>query len=167
MATKYEAYLGDEMVGKRTTKSRTYTHAVVIQFDEDQARTEAYDTDLSTKFMKGHRRNYAYKAEIAGLPATGGTTHHTNNGHKFTLNHDADDVAKERDFLAKYPTPEAHCEAIRVRRIERFENAVESGEYEPGVTGWCGRLDLAQKLASKNEGQHWVRNVWIVPAIEV
>jgi hypothetical protein len=72
MATKYEAYLGDEMVGKRTTKSRTYTHAVVID-----------------------------------------------------------------------------------------------GDFKLGVAGWCGRLDLAHKLAAEMRGQAWVKEVWIVPAMEV
>ncbi len=85
---------------------------------------------------------------------------------------------QRKDWLASYGAEEiADCKRLtengfdayvairRLEEIERFEEALAKGHFNPGAATWCGRPDLAQKEAA-TRGKHYSK-VWIVEAIEV
>lgn len=146
MAKKYIARLDGTIVGTRTTKDRTYTHAVVVQLSEDWARDKAYnyvpnDTD---------RSNFEYYVKIAeGRSSFAQTT---------------ENVLKASALIDG--GFDAYVERIREAAIARFEAEVKRGKYEPEAVTWCSRLDLAHKQRAGLAGA-WVKEIWIVPAEEV
>lgn len=142
MSKSYVAKFEGEIVGKRTSKDRTYTHAIVVIPSREYHRKAAYDyvADATDK------SNFNYYLSIA------------EGRSKFT--HSQDEVIKAS--IKVDGGFDAYVERIRQGKIANFEKQT----FEPGVVAWAGRVDLAEKAARQYRGP---RNeyVFVVPAEEV
>jgi hypothetical protein len=155
MTTKYIARLDGKIVGRRTTKARTYTHAIVVQRIEELARKDAYEYTAT----KEDRRSFDYYTAVAARTTETQVPHPA--GFNYTSS--ASEIADAKQRI------EGGFDAFIARKradyIERFEAHKAKGGFEPQVAAWAGRLDLAQKAV----GQHThggCRLVAIVPAEE-
>lgn len=106
---KHTATAPDGTVATRTSKSRTYTHAVFVKCDPELIER---DYVMSGRAIAQDRKNFAY---------------YVSKGER---------VGTVEDYVA----------AEIVRRRERAITDYQ----KTWCAGWCGRLDLAQKLANKN-----------------
>jgi hypothetical protein len=143
--TNYIARLNNEIVGTRSSE-RTYTHAVVIQYNEQHFHDRAHNYEASGT----DRKNFEYETEVAS----------GRSPYEWNKNDAAIDKAKaiiEGGF-------DAYIERLRQRQIAIFETSRANGGFTPAVVTWCGRADLAQKEAAKRMGQPSIENVWVVQA---
>jgi hypothetical protein len=148
--TNYVAKLNGAIVGTRASH-RAYTHAVVIQWSEDHARTVAY----GYKPTATDKSNFSYYTEVA---AQGVDHPHYNREPWRPL---GDVAGVERAKATIEGGYDAYVERLRQHQIDSFEASRANG-FKPGVAAWNGRRDLAEKEASKYRGQDRVANVWIV-----
>jgi hypothetical protein len=157
MTTKYIARLNGTVVGKRTTKSRTYTHAIVMQDDEETQRAYAYGYKLTDT----DRANIVYYTEVAAQ----GVNHPQYCVTSYRPEPDHAGIAHAVAHLAG--GIEGEHARLRQQAIHTFEKKKAEGGFEPYVTAWAGRPDLAQKAAasmSTNSGRYARVLVAIVPA---
>lgn len=155
MTTKYVARLNGKIVGKRTTKSRAYTHAIVVQRLEDVCRNDAYNRGAA--WVAQDRKNFAYYAEKAAAGVS----------HRHYWGTDAEKAeAHAKDAATAAGGVDAYIELQRQLEINRFHECQKTGYFEPFVAAWAGRLDLAQKAVGQHTGRA-VKLVAIVPAEEV
>lgn len=127
--TKYFAIDANGARHTRTTV-RTYTHMVVVCHNQERMRQSA----SSEAERKSHGKNFDYHAREAGPnPQFSNTPEQLEEHKRF--------AAMGREGYIE------HCVQVQIARIN------QSGEGEYSNTwhdfGWCGRLDLAQKLAAK------------------
>jgi len=141
--TKYVARLNGEIIGKRTSVSRTYSHAIAVQRVEEYARRQAYDY----KVTKTDRSNFNYYTEIAE--------------GRSPYQHTTDEVVRASGLIDG--GFDAYAARLRDRAIASFEAGKANGHYEPFVAAWAGRLDLAHKAVSQHTGE-WCRLIAIVEA---
>jgi hypothetical protein len=132
MTTKYVARLNGIVVGKRTTKSRTYTHAIVMQDDEETQRAHAYGYKLTNT----DRANIVYYTEVAAQgvnhPQHRVTSYHAGIAH--AVAHLAGGIEGEQARL-------------RQQAIHTFEKKKAEGGFEPYVTrGRDGRTSRRRRL---------------------
>lgn len=150
MPTKYIAKLHGVIVGKRTTQSRTYTHAVVVLEDVEADRKAAYGY-VATKH---DRENFNYQTEVA----TAGLDH-----EHMRWCTEAQRIERLAEAVAEIAGGfDGYVARRRDKEIASFEDRLARGYYTPGVVTWCGRLDLAQKEANSRAGRYL--RVWIVEA---
>lgn len=141
--TYYEAIDPAGRVHKRSTDRRTYTHTVVFlpSYTADMARADkdypvdGDNHDFHVKMVqwggvyKGERRPWHTDEQIAA------------------------DLAKYQALAAEYPSREAAIAGKRAERVAFVNARKDAGYYAIYQNaGWCGRLDLAQKLAAKTPG---------------
>jgi hypothetical protein len=141
---KLTATAPDGSLFTRTT-ARTYTH--VVAYTYDAAKREAFDT--LKDWVINEAKNWAYDAKIAqhgdgtgsayGAPVEGEA--------EWRAKDRAAVVARSVAFIAKHPTVEAYHAACLASRRAYSARMVADGWC---LAGWCGRLDLAQKLAAKD-----------------
>jgi hypothetical protein len=155
MTTKYIAKLNDKIVGWRTSKNRTYTHAIVRQRDEAKAREEAYNYVAD----EADRAHFALHIEIVDQ----GMNHRFTRPEKWRP--DGNRARYEEACAVVEAGWDAYVAAQRQRQIDRFEHNVRQGAFKPYVGAWAERLDLAEKQARSNDWQGKV--LAIVPAEEV
>lgn len=129
----------------RTTKNRTYTHAVIARRNLDvaleRARWPGWD-ELD-------RSNHAFYVREAN-PAT----------RRFGPY--SDEKLAEYVRYAAMTADEYVADQLK-QRLDQVTQDVEDGDFDVyRVVGWNGRLDLAQKLAA-NPGKH-LKDVQIVEA---
>lgn len=170
--TKYIARLDGKIVGKRTTKDRTYTHAVVAQRDEEHYRKLAYDYIASendvTNFGRCNLiarcegnifdlRSWEKPADVAGQ-----TIYHGNDNVAYYFSHTAKDIIEAKSIIAAGWL--AYVESRRQDQIKSFEREKTLGHFEPHAITWCGRPDLAEKAKSSHWRASHCSNVWVVPA---
>lgn len=143
---RYEAYWDGELVGTRKS-ARTYTHCVVLCSSKEHAKQRA----LNFQPSESDRSNYTYYAKCAALPKEGGQYEGYSKTARANLSHwvSAEQVEKYRQWIADFPTFEDYAEHLK----EQAWYAFQSRDFEPFVDGWCGRLDLAEKLAAKYRGK--------------
>lgn len=140
----YRVSLPDGTEITRTTH-RIYTHVVVFTYDP--AKREAFDT--SKEWVKNEARNHAYYAKIVqhgdgtgtayGLPEVG--------EYDYKPAARAKAVADAVDFIAKYPTAADYSAKCLASRREYSARQIADGWM---LAGWCGRLDLAQKVKTSD-----------------
>ena len=127
----------DGEIAPRTT-ARTYPHVVVYRHDLGAARA-AIESDPME--CAGNNFRYVRRVLAAGV---GGSL----QGHCYPVDQHQFDKASEE--LAGAETAEQYIAAARQRHLDRFDakhgDALVSNWV---VDGWAGRLDLAQKGASK------------------
>lgn len=136
----YLAHAADGTEFKRTSASRgegaAYTHTVVYKADFNRDLDEAgkiSETDASN--FHYHTRNIAQGGHYASKPG-----YLTQEAYEATQ---AEDVARATEQLAGDTTVTAYQFRKRDERIAR----VLAHRDVWHNAGWCGRLDLAQKLA--------------------
>lgn len=140
--TKFRATDAAGRIHTRTTK-RTYTHTVVF--------LPCYAADLAKASQP--RQVDGDNWEFAGqMVAWGGVF----NGVRKPYHTDeqvSKELASNQERVAQFPDRAAAIEGNRLRRIEDVEARKAAGYYETWQNaGWCGRLDLAQKLAAQTAG---------------
>jgi len=139
--TKYVARLDGKIIGKRSTKARKYSHALVVQHIEDVACQVAYNR--SAEWQKLDRKNFNYICEKAAAGID--HPHYWGDDAKRTNEHAADAAVAAAGL-------EAYIEARRQEAITSFERRKANGGFQPFVATWCGRPDLAQKAISTFTG---------------
>lgn len=139
------SYFAIDANGKKHTRNseRAYTHTVVYQ----SIKSEGMDCALSPEWRKTEKKNYDYSVSCI-----------ENGKHKNLMSFEhyrndaarhAKDVEESVDFLRGAKSFEEFAEARKAERVA----AVEARDYSIWHNaGWCGRLDLAQKLAAKYTG---------------
>lgn len=157
MSTKYVARLNGQIVGKRTTKSRAYTHAVVVRVCK---KTKIENTHKAWADSKTNRSNFRWYSEVAAQQP-GVTWRPT--GWNFDYRHgcSAEDIERAMALV------EGGYEAYLQRNLQKALAAVEAADYGVSALTWCGRPDLAQKAAASARSGGYYDIVEIVPAEEV
>jgi len=144
MTTKYVARLNGTIVGRRTTKGRTYTHAIIVQSIEEASRKDAYEY----RPTKTDRSNFDYYSRIVAQGIEG--EHVCVNSWRTEP-----DLKALADAKAKIEGGfDAFIARKRAEQIAAFEHWKAQGGYEPRVAAWAGRLDLAQKAVGSHTGTH-------------
>lgn len=120
----------------RGSKRRTYTHAVIVTSLVSEARDAA---------IKNGR--YAYRLNVAYHTALANGTSEflKRNGHKFAEVDDDKRIADAKAWLERGEQGEIdrHLRAVDESKCNRTPD----GLCFVHCAGWCGRLELAQKLA--------------------
>lgn len=127
--TKYFAIDATGQRHERTT-ARTYSHMVVVLHNLEKNRKNA----ASKEAKASHGRNYDYHAREAGPNPQFSNTPSQLEEHRRIA-----DMGRDH-----------YIEICVLAEIERINKSGE-GEYADQWRdfGWCGRLDLAKKLAAK------------------
>lgn len=141
MATTFIAKVDGNVVGKRTSKDRTYTHCIVGRKSVGRYYAEA------AAFWKSDADNWDYyRKQVESGP--GGTTYHHGDGRAFTLTTSEKDYERAKVILAEHPAPEGFQKARAAKRTEELSKRFPGGNADLEVYTWCGRLDLAHKQLS-------------------
>lgn len=145
MAKTYTAEFEGKIVGKRTTKDRSYSHAIVVVPSREYHRKAAYEHQGD----KTDHSNFNYYTQVAEGRYRYGQTN--------------EEMIKASGLIDG--GFDAYVERVRQGMIKRFEDKVTGGDFEPRVEAWASRLDLAQKAAAGYR-RPWNERVEIVPAVE-
>jgi len=156
----YTATDANGLVHTRSTKTRSYTHMVVVK--------RSYEGDLAaagaSHWTKSDASNFDYYLRIA----EGRSPHYPSvrwcakYADRYTPAEIADedarltisDAAKVVEAKAQIDghTVDSYVAAQKAKRIARIERLKAEGHYERWYdAGWCGRLDLALKLAGSQK----------------
>jgi hypothetical protein len=163
--TNYIATDAAGVTHTRSTESRAYTHTVVRKGGYAVAMASA----LSASWGKTDRSNFDYYLRIAEgrsefYPSTRYCAKYADRhtpeqiaeeDARLTIS-DAQKVAEAKAVCAGF-TADTYVAEQRRLRVERIETKLAEGGYEVWHNmGWCGRLDLAQKLANASAGGDYV-----------
>lgn len=155
---KYQVKIGDKVIDDRKS-ARTYTHAVVAWNDVDaeianaERPAAAHEDEYSLKNYKWHAKRSAY---TAGVPVTVQVTDcYKPWSYEETLTQDEIDAEKAK-IAGGY-------EGYLSRKRDAAIQTAKAISREPYLCGYCGRADLASKLAAKISQQRYVAKVEIVP----
>lgn len=150
MATKHFVIDPNGKRHTRTSQNRTYAFAVIVRDGYQQALARATSTNCDAQ----HARNYAYYVALA------------NGTHAHCSFSDAErSIASAKAKIADCPTVEAYLAKLTADAVAAVEAAKAKGKYDEfGVYGWCGRYDLAQKLAAKARSINYFDCIEIVDA---
>jgi hypothetical protein len=123
-------------VHTRTTK-RTYTHVVFARQSRDWHLKDAQSRPYH------HTANFWYHKAFVDGTSKWLERHgwESEEQHKKRVEQD---VKRAKYCLRGCETPDELWELIKVEQMEAFEK-IDFDKWH--VMGWCGRLDLAQKLA--------------------
>ena len=158
MPNKYIARLNGQIVGKRTSQSRSYSHAYVMQHDEAATRAAAYDYVATKQDRKNYDWHAGKVARGIGAPAWPGDAYLAH----ITLT--------EQDIAAARAQIEGGFESYVARQRQRligyFETSKARGVFKPFVGGWASRRDLAEKAARQYESRG-CKLLAIVPAEKI
>jgi hypothetical protein len=141
---QYVAKLDGVIVGRRVSHV-PYTHAVVLQENEDRAREDAYETEPEDWL----REHYDEDVQIANSrpgarhPRWGRSKHSWLN----TISVHSIERAK-KDIEGGF---EAYFQRYREDRIKRFDEEKAKGEFEPKVAKWLRQEELAEQTARYNQ----------------
>lgn len=143
---------------RRASQSRVYSHTVVARPSYRAALMLAAEID------KTDRGNFAYHHDLATKGerdlGRGMVTRLDSFGRDPEV-----ERAKHIAELAGAATAEEYATAKRDARVAKIEELKAKGYYDAFQNlGWCGRLDLAQKLAAKEGGSAYWEEVTILPA---
>lgn len=137
-----------------TRKSdRGYSHTVVFR----NVKSEKLADAVHKGWRNLDANNYKYEASIADgstvLYITPAGSYHASRDaayiaadQKAQTEKNAERVAKAQAFIAANPDKAAYLDAEELKRIASAEKADYTTWFN---AGWCGRFDLAQKLAAK------------------
>lgn len=163
--TRYSATDANGTVHTRST-DRTYTHTVVAQLN----RAELMERALSKAWAKSDGDNYDYAVECAA--GTHRHVTHVTDRAGYHVSYTDEQVAgfqeaqraenAKRIASAKLIVAISREEHIAAEQAKRVAS-VEATDFEAFHNlGWCGRRDLAVKLAAKT-GEYY-RNIMILEA---
>jgi hypothetical protein len=134
---KLTATLPNGEVITRTT-ARTYTHVVVYTISEAKAMAAAWNPEIEAQ----ERKNFAYYTACAA-----GEHEHTKapeGAPQWQINNAATYRTQAQYILNGFPTAEAYVAGRRARSEGDARKQIDAGWH---IAGWCGRGDLAVKLA--------------------
>jgi hypothetical protein len=151
------AYIATDAAGIKHTRNsdRVYTHTVVIKGGYERDLRAANDMAYAAK-----EANDLWAQVGKGLEGyvANGLRKHAILGRDYFVKRFAEDSA----IVAQFGTAAAYIDSKRAAHVARVEAEKAAGRFEKwGNIGWCGRLDLAQKLAAKYQGDYTVA---ILPA---
>jgi hypothetical protein len=129
-------------IATRTT-AREYSHVVILRTDLVAARAQL---DCISQTVLD---NFAYSQKIVGIGAGG--LIRASNGRSYPVTQK--DVDSALASMRGFTDAQAFAEAHRAERLAKFD--AEHGDATRGpwmIVGWCGRLDLATKLAAQQQG---------------
>jgi hypothetical protein len=130
--TRYTATDANGVIHTRNS-DRVYTHTVVYLNDYDAALAGAH----TKSWAQLDRSNFEYYQKLVS-----GNHSYTHVSEK--------EIASAKEKLEATPTVELYLAAELAARVARIEANKANGYYKQYFNaGWCGRLDLAQKLVSK------------------
>lgn len=151
MTTKYFVIDPTGTRHTRTTKNRTYTHAVLalpsyeltLAAVKDRSHPETIRTDKS---------NYQYhRALLDGSSPYLVKPDWDKDEAGFNARR-AKDIEKAKERVGDCPTFEDYRAKLLREAIASVEQAKANGYYDRWQDkGWCGRLDLAVKLAASHD----------------
>lgn len=137
----YTATLPNGEIAKRTTE-RTYTHLVAYRLGAAELEASARATD----WQKTERSNHAYHARIVAEGAAATAYGEYAEGEPaYRAESRAHSIAYAQAFIADFPTADDYVAHRLQRRLDDATN--RAGRWV--IAGWCGRPDLAAKLAAK------------------
>ncbi len=133
----------------RTSATRLYTHTVV-------ALPSAQNAILSAKspgMRAHHKRNFSYYAD----KVRGTSRWLQRNSWESEEKHNARVLAESEAAEAELDgcdTADQYADMLIAATLARIADATRAGHFEAYQNmGWCGRADLAAKLAAKTQGQ--------------
>jgi hypothetical protein len=141
---EYVAKLDGVIVGRRLSHL-PYTHAVVVQENEERERQRAYATEPD----ESCRKSYKEYAQIAN--SSPGARNLTNSWRRLSTR---DIELAERRIRGKF---DAYFQHHREFMIEYFEERKTKGAFEPKVERWLLQKDVAERTADYNQdlvGEH-------------
>lgn len=161
MPNKFEAVMPDGNIGKRSSKSRFYSHCVAVRRSYENALANAkreHPTD---------RRNFEYhRAYLDG-----------SSKHLKKLSWESDERYAERvekaiedakKWLRGFDNVDDWIADCIKRAIASVEQAKAEGAYDRwAISGWCGRADLAAKLFASESNKDWIAEAKILEAKQV
>lgn len=153
---KHTAIDPNGKVHTRNSKGRTYSHCVVARIDPiaDTHRT------LWSAEHNGET-NYAY---YCGQGRHSINPYTNYRGEPCTTFVAGKDYNSPEEFQADFPTRQDYIDYL-VNEAKAKLAARPAGYYDDyGSLGWCGRLDLATKLAAKEAGHKIYRGITILEA---
>jgi hypothetical protein len=142
------------VIHTRKSRRHIYTHAVITRRSREAAEKWAREEPLP--FV---RHNYNYFAACAA-----GTHEHVQpewfkcygdraEVHRFYR------IAEAKNFIARHPTFEEFVAHLREEELA----AIEATDWSAwSVVGWCGRRDLAEKLAAAQRRNELIAEAMIV-----
>lgn len=119
----------------RSSKNRTYTHAVIVTSLVSDARDTA---------IRNGRAAYRINVEHYTAIANGTSRYLKRNGNQFAHVEDETRIAEAQAWIA---SGEQGSIDRHLLAVDQAKNRTPDGLCFVGCAGWCGRLDLAQKLA--------------------
>lgn len=140
-STKFTATDPNGTVHTRTSKNRIYTHTVVYQ------RSKAAAIESAKAMHKQHLETGRYLLDCI---ANGKHLSLMKFGHYANdAGRHARDVEDAKRSLRGLTTPEGYAAWMVADALEKIEASDWSQYWN---AGWCGRLELAQKLAASTNG---------------
>lgn len=150
--TTYIATAPDGTVGKRTTKNRIYTHAVIGR--------RSYIKELATANSKGKQKSDGESWDYY-MALNAGTHEHC----KFQHLDDDKHRAEWAHFAHSNPNRAGYIARRHAERLAEVADNQASRYYQVWHTiTWCGRPDLAQKQIARL-ATYWI-DLQAVPAIQ-
>lgn len=150
--TKFTAVDPAGLTHTRNSKDRTYTHTVVALPSSVRYTLAA----MSPEMRKTHRHNFVYHLNIAN-----GTSKWLERGLWETevshLTRTQQEIARSKNALQGCQTAQEYENMMVDAALARIKKGMADGYYATYRNlGWCGRLDLAQKLKTTSENKGWV-----------
>jgi len=172
MTNHYHAIDAAGGIHTRSSKSRSYTHTVVVRPSYENALLFAQSKD----WTKTDRRNLEYYDTIAqGRDPYPRQNYMANHPERWTpeqiaeeqVRVDAENAKRVEDAIATVAnrSVEQWLADKLQERLDIVEKQRAAGYYDSWHNaGWCGRLDLAQKLAGSEQAKKHVAEVAILVA---
>lgn len=147
---------------QRTSESRTYSHAVI-----SQRRYTSHLRDARNQSERLHRSNFDYYQRVVNTGIGNSYVSSRLGSRDLTVTVTADDYSRAMSALRGKPgmSFEDYLLLVTTEAIAEVERLREkTGFFTEWVChGYCGRPDLAQKLASKTEANDYWQSIQIVP----
>ena len=140
--------LPDGQVATRKSQNRVYTHAVAFR------RSYRYAAEQAQREFSYMRSDFRHYSDLAhgrkSYPHIGDANANVNKGF---------------EGLRGYIVEEDYVQNEIARAVEKVEKLRREGYYDKwAVEGWCGRADLAEKLAAQVNNKDSVRAVMVLDA---
>lgn len=154
---KYHYSLQDPQGVTHTRNSnRVYTHAVIGRVSH--AHAIKVWTEPSKQRLDVDRSNWGYYNRLLGTngfphkPVTA-NLHESDERFAARKKYHEDDARKH---IGDCTTFEEYLRSVLKHQLDRIEDSRASGYYDRfGVIGYCGRLDLAQKLLAGSQSGYY------------
>ena len=155
MATKHSVIDPRGVTHTRTSQNRVYPFVVLVRDSYEHALARAVGPD----YAASDRKNYAYYVALAN-----GTHAHCKN--LYSNDDAAKRIADAKAYIAGCDTFDAYLAKQQVERVARVDARKAKGDFDTwGPAGWCGRRDLAEKLAHKERAGGYRAEVIIAETI--